>query len=309
MPAQMLDIFGIYGVAVFFAISGYLMSNLIQIQNPVEFLVWRCLRIYPLFIVATMAVMIAHPKIWAEYNLASMSLAPIGETKYPLGKIEWTLVYEVFFYIALFGVSAIGLRRYISLIAGVWTTAIIAAAILGLQDTAFRTIAKLPFQAACIGLAGGLLIHRAQGIEATSAFAIAGLSLVLAYFAPTLAYERLAAGISAAFLIAAVIRIPDFLPPIMRPIFKKLGDWSYGLYLIHIPVLFVLYQPAFKDYGPSLFALRIAAAVVGGAMLGQIDMVIHDWTRRLGTRAMGLPTLLAACAYLAAYVAITIAYF
>jgi len=308
MPMHALELFGIYGVAVFFAISGNLMSTLVQTQGPVEFLVRRCLRIYPLFILATVAIMVAHPKIWGEYNLASMSLAPVGETKYPLGKVEWTLVYEVFFYVGLFAVSVVGLRRHVALIAGVWAISIILAAMLGIQTLGFPTIANLPLQVVCIGLAGGLLIHHIKRVGTNSAFAIAGLALVLAYFAPTLAYEQLAAGISAVFLVAAVIRIPDFMPTIVRPVFKKLGDWSYGLYLIHIPVLFVLYQPAFKELGPSFLVIRIAAAVAGGAVLGQIDMVIHNWSRRVATHAKGLPTLFAITAYLAAYFAIALAY-
>lgn len=308
MPQAVLDLFGIYGVAIFFAISGYLMSSLIQSQSPIEFICRRVLRIYPLFILATVAIMVAHPKIWAEYNLASMSLAPIGETKYPLGKIEWTLVYEVFFYVALFVVSLIGLRRYVSIIAGIWAVVVITAVCAGVSEIPFPTLLELPFRPVCIGLAGGLLAPHLGRIGAIPSLLIAIASPIAVLLISALEFKLLVAGIGAVFLIAAIIRLPVFVPLVVRPIFKKLGDWSYGLYLIHVPVLFISYQPFFKAFGPSYLPLRIAAAVAGGAILGQLDMVIHERSRKLKIDPKGWLTITVVGFFTATYTAIALFY-
>ena len=46
------DCFGLIGVAVFFAISGLLMADLIQRTDPWRFLAHRVVRIYPIYLLA-----------------------------------------------------------------------------------------------------------------------------------------------------------------------------------------------------------------------------------------------------------------
>ena len=92
---------GLYGVTVFFVISGYLMSHLVEVKPFKQFLVDRFLRIYPMFLVAIVVVAIVGYVISGsipEYKLYQFVLLPIGKGDRVL-HVEWTLCYEVFYYL------------------------------------------------------------------------------------------------------------------------------------------------------------------------------------------------------------------
>ncbi|ONK22401.1 hypothetical protein BLX87_16365 [Bacillus sp. VT-16-64] len=50
--------------------------------------------------------------------------------------------------------------------------------------------------------------------------------------APTLLNAQFAAGIGCVCVVLVMVRAPAFLPDPLDRVFGKLGDWSYGLYLI-----------------------------------------------------------------------------
>jgi hypothetical protein len=49
-------------------------------------------------------------------------LAPVGDRTYYLG-VEWTLVFECTYYVALFLIALIGWHRYLNMIALDWSKA------------------------------------------------------------------------------------------------------------------------------------------------------------------------------------------
>src|SRR3954462_13010633 len=85
-------VFGWYGVAIFFSISGFLMANLIQRQNPFQFLLHRIVRIYPMYFIAIALFVSAFHvmRIPTGWSLLAASLVPGAMRGYPLG-VEWTL--------------------------------------------------------------------------------------------------------------------------------------------------------------------------------------------------------------------------
>ena len=60
--------FGLVGVAVFFTISGLLMSDLIQRSDPWRFLAHRIVRIYPLYLLAVAGLLLLIATHLAEGN-------------------------------------------------------------------------------------------------------------------------------------------------------------------------------------------------------------------------------------------------
>ena len=95
--------FGLIGVAMFFAISGLLMADLIQRTDPWRFLAHRFVRIYPIYLVAvsvwvSIILLLGIQKLGP--HLFSLMLVPVGQRLYYLG-VEWTLVFECTYYIML----------------------------------------------------------------------------------------------------------------------------------------------------------------------------------------------------------------
>lgn len=91
------------GVGVFFLVSGYIITHVLQTEQTREFLIKRTFRIYPLYIVAVLAQYIF---LSVEGNAPGLlillpQLLLVGDffgTPYALNGAEWTLRVEVMFY-------------------------------------------------------------------------------------------------------------------------------------------------------------------------------------------------------------------
>ena len=91
------------GILIFFAISGFVITSSVQRRTSGDFIWLRFLRIYPGFwlavgIVVALNALVFGGFAWNRGTIFGLTLLPLGDVPRPLGSIEWTLVYEVFFY-------------------------------------------------------------------------------------------------------------------------------------------------------------------------------------------------------------------
>jgi exopolysaccharide production protein ExoZ len=279
---------GLWGVAVFFAISGTLMAGLVVRDRPLLFLAHRISRIFPTYL----AVVALFAALFAALGLSlggltplSLSLAPAGPRSYPLN-VEWTLVFETSFYVGLFLLASAGLARRIVPVAVLWL-ALLAAAFLLLpaasRDLVLPPAYMLPVAAACLPFAGGLLLPR---LIASGRMTPAAGWLALPLFAACLIVERDGArwlgGIAAVLLVGAAAsgRQARGEGAVTRAALS-LGDASYVLYLVHVPVL-VLTARAVPAHWSGLAYGVIAVVVALGlaALLGPVDVALYRALRR-----------------------------
>ncbi|QIR78093.1 acyltransferase [Sulfurospirillum diekertiae] len=93
------------GVITFFMISGYIILHVIQLEKPIEFLIKRFFRIYPLLIVAiilenSLGYFTNNQLFDISKILIQMSLfGDYFNTPYALAGVEWTLRVEIIFYL------------------------------------------------------------------------------------------------------------------------------------------------------------------------------------------------------------------
>lgn len=90
------------GVIVFFLVSGYIISQVLSLEQTTSFLIRRVFRIYPLYIIAVLIQIIVQ-KSWAglSLNVLLPQLLLMGDffgTPYTLAGVEWTLRVEIIFY-------------------------------------------------------------------------------------------------------------------------------------------------------------------------------------------------------------------
>src|SRR5262249_25438546 len=97
--------FGIYGVNLFFVISGFVIMASVIRYNPTEFAERRFFRIYPLFFVSTILFAIlnaatnAYPYSNNIYSLfSSLLFADLFTGTEQLAPNAWSLTYEVIYY-------------------------------------------------------------------------------------------------------------------------------------------------------------------------------------------------------------------
>jgi len=105
------------GVIVFFMISGYIILHVINYENPVEFIIKRFFRIYPLLILAIILEAIlwyslnSQPINYSNILLQASLFGDFFNTPYSLAGVEWTLRVEIIFYLLMAVVSFFGLQN------------------------------------------------------------------------------------------------------------------------------------------------------------------------------------------------------
>lgn len=101
-PLAIIQDFGWFGVALFFLISGFIISDRARVETARQFLVRRILRVYPMLAVAVvLAAFLLAPKdkvnaanILLNISLANYLIAP----QVVLLGVAWTLAIEAIFY-------------------------------------------------------------------------------------------------------------------------------------------------------------------------------------------------------------------
>jgi peptidoglycan/LPS O-acetylase OafA/YrhL len=235
---------GWLGVPVFFVISGYCISKVAdRVQAPIAFGVQRLLRIFPaywmslflIYLIAAVRVLVAGANDMMQ-NLASSPLEflmqatllyePVTALK-PPNWVYWTLVYEVAFYLVVSAALVAPKRLLITLLAiSCLSLMVFLHRVPGLFFLDHWGLFALGF-----GL--DRLIRKKDGLLVPLA-----LMLTAAISAAALErYEASLVGLATAVMIWAFSRRTASLD--VRPL-RYLGQWSYSLYLLHVPVCVIV---------------------------------------------------------------------
>lgn len=288
-PFATLDaMMGLWGVSVFFALSGFLMAGLVTRDRPLVFLAHRVVRIFPTYL----AVVALFAALFAALGLSvggltplALSLAPAGPRSYPLN-VEWTLVFETSFYVVLFLIAVAGLARRLVPLALGWLAVLAATFLLlpaGARDATLPPLYLLPLTAACMPFVGGLLLPRliATG-HIRPATGLLALPLAAACLLLDTDMARWLGGIAAVLLVGAAAAGPQIRGRgwAARGALA-LGDGSYVLYLVHVPVLTLTAWACPAEWsGLAYGATGIAAALAVTALLGPLDLTLYRRLRR-----------------------------
>jgi exopolysaccharide production protein ExoZ len=270
--------FGLIGVAVFFAISGLLMADLVQRTDPWRFLAHRVVRIYPTYLLAVSASVPIVGFLGIRKfgpHVFSLMLVPVGHRTYYLN-VEWTLVFECTYYVGLFLIALIGWRRHLNRIALVWIAVILAAPLfIGWSDDAFYPFYSIWLSPANAAFAGGLLVPlivRRMRIPLGTGLLALCVLMVVVPANPMVA--RWAAGAAATLLVLDAVQMK--MPQRALLGLPKLGDWSYALYLCHVPCILIVYHfwPSSSGVGAAWFSAIVTALIVS-AGFGMLDVRMY----------------------------------
>lgn len=251
-PAPLADM-GSAAVAIFFAISGFLMAYLyggrpITISSVCDFLVSRFARIYPVYLVAVVTVAILSAIPGLEYMQPLAGTSQILRHIFLLGStgVFWTIPPEIQFYIffPLFWLFLSNPSRY-QAIAVLIAVGLAVDALLGFPGSGIMLPSKLPYF-----VFGALAGHFHRRWSMTAPSPVSGvLALCLPGF--LLCYRDLVPatadtlwGMSPAFAAATAVSLSAREHPISARVFgwrplRFLGAISFSLYLFHFPALFL----------------------------------------------------------------------
>lgn len=296
---------GTVAVDFFFVLSGFIIfsAHAKDIGQPGRlrrYLTHRAVRIYPtywivLFCVALPLYFVASPfqgdMHHAWYMIRQILLLQTGR---PVLTVSWTLVREVFFY-ALFATLIVN-RSLGCLALGAWflASATIAGGAVGGGDV-FTDSRNLQF---LIGMTAAfvMLNHKIDAPRALLTLGSAGLVACALYGGlifgnlhnPAAPNLTMTAGLAASAIICALVELERSGGWRAAPVLRYLGDASYAIYLVHMPVLTVVVRLMVAGHLSRivpmavLFCIAAAASVAGGAAFYQ---VVETPLRRVLKRA------------------------
>jgi peptidoglycan/LPS O-acetylase OafA/YrhL len=280
---EIFDRAGYLGVVLFFAISGYLMAQLAEKTTGLRFLAHRLIRIYPIYWLVVFGVLLARRVFRQPVGLdpAALLLIPGASNSYVLG-VEWTLPFELTFYLIVFGIIVVGLRRAIPALALAWI-ALIEVFFWWkpeLQQGQFPPLLHLPLDLYSVPFAAGLLVPSMlrKGFVGASA-PIIGIGLLVAYEAMkpiSLGLSSAFAGLGSMFLVAYAVHSGATQPAApVRPL-VALGDWSYALYLCHVPIIMALcHVMPLSVPTMQLWFAAVGIPIIACILIGKIDLAMY----------------------------------
>jgi len=280
---------------MFFAISGFVLTQAVQKSSPGPFLAARALRLYPGFWLATVlyAVVIACVG-WPDLTPLAMRLANIGWTLRPgeygtrlfiLG-VEWSLIYEAVLYVWLAAMSRLGTKRWLPFAAIVWLVGIgvkvalwpgyamnSPASPLPSWETVLISAVNTPF---FFGVLVFSLRERGRRLRwPVFAGLVAYVAIVPGRF-QELESIWIAHSFAAAGFVWFIAQIRQ-LNPENRLVVA--GEYSYGLYLVHTPVIMgvfaiLMHQGWLVGSGAGVVVAGVAA-IAFGLVFGKLESALH----------------------------------
>ncbi|MEO5534133.1 MAG: acyltransferase [Pseudolysinimonas sp.] len=272
---------GWLGVALFFFVSGFVVTHAARDERPGTYLVRRLLRVYPPLIFTVLVVLVlamagvAIPGLEGPLTpgdvLANMSLANFLLPLQPvMVAVGWTLVIEMAFYLGMFVLHAL-LRRMAWLVppALLIGSAIFVAASPWLGEVGIRAAAYVALvPVLVIGQATYLAYRRLAPVWLAALYGV-GAWLVLLFGVDRT--SPLFRDPAHSFLANTVVGFGIFLAAVLLEgrlraprVMAVTARRSYSLYLLHVPVgypiLTALVEYARFPYAPSLVIAVLAVA-------------------------------------------------
>jgi peptidoglycan/LPS O-acetylase OafA/YrhL len=313
LAALIVTSIGLFGVDLFFVISGYVMwaTTTDGQRTPLSFWAARIVRIVPLYwVFTTLYIVVAllmpsgvsyavfDPLFLVKSYLFIPAAHPTLGVVAPVYTLGWTLNYEMFFYL-LFGVALFipsRLSRFATLVAAFLALVTIGRWVSGGPVVATYTDPILLEFLAGIVLAmlSPWLMRQAAVLGGLLILASAAFLIIVA--AAGLPWERaLASGVPAAGIVAGALVLEPLARKAPSRLGLLLGDASYSIYLAHpfgqrVWLLACQYMQ-FDLAGMTAVLYVLAAVVVGIASGVASHLLVERPLLAVGRPLRGRPSL------------------
>jgi len=269
---------GYLGVDFFFVLSGFIIYHTNFDRAPTSawsarYLESRLVRIFVPYLPVGIAVAIGYTLLpglsGADRDwdwLATLTLLPT--TTEPALLVAWTLQHELFFYF-VFWVFALSGRPILA--AAVWAAVIVAWFLAsGGPPKPFFTMFALINVEFLFGMVAARLVR--TGRVSSNLLALGAIAALGAYAALGAAADhRVVFGVAMALLLVPIVRLEQADRVRVPASLVTLGDASYALYLVHLPLLALLARAL-----PGHWAAALLWQLVAGTLFGLLYHYIYE---------------------------------
>jgi peptidoglycan/LPS O-acetylase OafA/YrhL len=266
LPVMKSVDFADYGVTIFFALSGFLITYLLLLEGGKqaisirEFYIRRVLRIWPLYysylLLAVLTAYFLTPwqipssQSLLFYFLLMANVPFVRDLSFPRLEHFWSLGVEEQFYL-VWPLIIKFVRSPFRLIFGFIVFYVTLKALLrllgGPENIFYEFMAATRFDCMAIGGVGAFVYHRqsepwltilsGKWIQVVS-WGLLGLTLLKSYHVPLLGHDLVAC--ATVCIIFAQISRKNRIISLDNELFESLGRLTYGIYVIHPLVIFYL---------------------------------------------------------------------
>lgn len=288
-----------FTLVIFFAVSGFVMAHALRSAPPGEFLLMRLLRLFPTFWIAALGVLVLKLVAFGHYPadlgsiLAGLFLLPGGERVHHLLGVEWTLIYELYFYLSITLFLRLGGQRGLLLGCGVWLAATLTRCLF---LPTFGTTERpewyhVPLSGWHLPTLFGVFAYQLRERWGTLPLGCRFLAFTLLsnsfLFAPTTELWLILQAAAGALMVwwYADVEISE------RHVLVRLGDASYGIYLLHAQIISLFFAVIHKrgwDAGVewNLLPAALSLAVSIGFAYGWLEFRLYRELRKICLRRL-----------------------
>lgn len=270
---------GRLAVIIFFFLSGYWTSRIwtekFEGRNFVQFYFARALRLYPLFLLISIASSMVRGIPLSIENFLLLGIASTGND--PTG-VSWSLDIEMQYYL-LCPLLLPCLRRHpaATVVAGI----LVAATAWSANSLWEVRTALLYLPAFLLGAISDQTRHVPSARSACLSLAAFGIVTICAYFTPF--FSKTIPDPFARDIFALMWMLP-FIPYLQRSLAmissrsdRRLGEYSYAFYLVHFPVIALLVID-------GTIAEKIAATVISVGLAALLFLLVDEPTNSVRYR-------------------------
>jgi len=277
------DYWSYFGVIIFFTISGFLLTSLVMKTNWKVFLLHRFARIFPLYIICLVLTIVLSKLSGIELpqlDWRVLLLSPIGPEAYRALHVEWTLIYEMAYYVLLSFFCIAIFRKHLFKFYIAWLVMLAAIFFTGsyhgnhMLPNGFAIYLTSWNIAFIFGGLGWLLCDRKS---LGWSVGLLGVVCILVSTIHPMATTFLATAGVAILLAQLVQREKTSQVPFRSKVLERLGNWSYAAYLVHVPILLAC-LPIFLKLGRSPLSAwfsTLGIVLFVSACLGEIDLMMY----------------------------------
>ncbi len=290
--------FGIFGVDIFFVISGFVMAMVTaQHADARSFLSNRIIRIVPLYWILTTClvfVVLIKPSLlaWTTFNvtnyLKSIFFIPYFKESgllQPFLNVGWTLNYEMLFYVCMTTGLAISKRWHITITIGLLVVLHLTLGRFSDNPVLTEFFGNMKIFEFVLGIFAFFIYKAGLCKPIPAAVLIAAclilycLMLSLEIFFPT-AESLYTFGIPSFFLIIFSVQLESIVRASapLTTLARSVGDSSYAIYLSHVYVFEFIRRVLVNhiDWLKHSVFLSVLCGLVGAMIVGKLIYALID---------------------------------